>query len=136
MNTQSEDNYLVLICIFRLERCKKNAKEGGESLLTEEQGACLFSFPHEHTFSALTNPEIWLFNCCWPSFSFCSFFFFLVEESVQQSCCFCLVLQPVRLENGISLCWVQKVRIISYREDVMRGALERNIVLCECVMCV
>lgn len=77
MNTQSEDNYLVLICIFRLRRYikkkKKKAACGGVFVVwLQNKGPPLLParLPHERIAPTLTDPEIWLLNCFWPNFCF------------------------------------------------------------------
>lgn len=77
MNTQSEDNYLVLICIFRLRRCERKKKEKPASggvfvvwLRNKEPPLLPAWLPQERSAPALTDPEIWLLNCFWPNFCF------------------------------------------------------------------
>lgn len=110
MNTQSEDNYLVLICIFRLRRSKKNKKtpasRGVFVVWLQNKGPPLLParLPHERAAPTLTDPEIWLLNCFWPNFCFprlCRSRSFCFSHIRVHVCvwCFCL-RQCLQSTNG------------------------------------
>lgn len=93
--------------------------------------------PHEHTAPALTDPEIWLFNCFWPNFCFPSLLFLFLLFRSHQSLCFCIVLWCARESaehNALFLLGVESEDCLLLR-DITREGPQMNTV-CVCVVLV